>query len=236
MIIACPSCATRYDLPPGAGTEDGTVIRCAACNHSWLEARAVEIEAVAHEPLALADGTGDLEHEARRIAEDSAAARRRFEERRGVRRRRRAGWAMLILAATLPVAVVAAVPDRLVAVAPAMANLYGAVGIQVNPRGFDIRNVENQKLVKDGTTVLAIRGDIVNISRFERKVPSLRFVLRDAGGRELYAWTLASVGARPLKAGEMTNFVTRVAAPPEEADNIEIRFARDDELGSNARP
>ena len=236
MIVACPSCATRYDLPPGSGAEDGAVIRCAACNHSWLEARAIEIEDVVHHPLSLAEPTSDVDDEARRIAEDALRARRRYEERRRARRRRLAGWAMLAAASSLPVAVAAAVPDRVVALAPVMNRVYSALGIEVNVRGFDIRNVENQKLIKDGTTVLAIKGDIVNVTGSERKVPSMRFILSAADGSELYAWTLASVGARPLGAGETTGFVTRIAAPPEEAENIEIRFARGDELGSNARP
>ena len=43
----------------------------------------------------------------------------------------------------------------------------------------------------------------------------------------------AGTGARPLNAGEITNFVTRVASPPEAAKKLEIRFARADEIGSN---
>lgn len=236
MIVACPSCATRYDLPPGSGAEDGAVIRCAACGHSWLEARAVEIEDVPAPRLGLAEPQCDVDDEARRIAEEAIEARRRYHERRRARRQRFAGWMALAAASALPVAVAAAVPDRVVAVAPVMVRVYAALGIEVNVRGFDIRNVENQKLIKDGTTVLAIKGDIVNVTRWERKVPSMRFVLSAADGRELYAWTLTSVGARPLGPGEATSFVTRIAAPPDKAENIEIRFARDDELGSNARP
>ncbi len=34
----------------------------------------------------------------------------------------------------------------------------------------------------------------------------------------------------------MTNFVTRVAAPPETAKIVEIRFAHAEEIGSNAAP
>ncbi len=236
MIVACPSCATRYDLPPGSGAEDGAVIRCTTCNHSWIEASAVDITEIAHHPLALIEDHSAVDDEVARIAEEARQARLRFEERRRAGRRRLAGWAGLAAACALPFAAIFAVPDRVVAMAPAMMRLYKVAGIAVNVRGFDIRHVVNQTFDKDGVRVLAIRGDIVNVAGRPLKVPSMRFVLRSADGHELYAWTLASVGARPLEAGNATNFVTRITAPPEGAENIEIRFARADELGTNARP
>ncbi len=236
MIVACPSCATRYDLPPGAGAADGSVIRCSACNHSWIESSAVEITEIAHHPLALIEDHSEVDDEAIRIAEEARQARARFEERRRSRRRRLAGWGGLAAASALPLVAIIALPDRVVAMAPAMMGLYKRAGIEVNVRGFEFRNVSNRYFDKDGVKVLAIRGDIVNITRSARKVPSMRFVLRSATGAPLYAWTLKSVGAHQLEADGATNFVTQVTDPPDGAENIEIRFARGDELGSNARP
>ena len=43
MIVSCPSCATRYDLPDNDSAADGSVIRCASCGHSWIESSAIEI-------------------------------------------------------------------------------------------------------------------------------------------------------------------------------------------------
>ena len=236
MIVACPSCATRYDLPPGSGAEDGAVIRCAACHHSWIESSAIEITDLAHHSDALIADHSEDDGEVARIAGEARRARARFEERRRRRRRRLSGWAGLAAACALPLAVAIALPDRVVAMAPAMMRLYEAAGVQVNVRGFDIRNVVNQSFITDGTAVLAIRGDIVNVAGAARKVPSMRFVLRAADGSQVYAWTLASVGTKPLGAGEATGFVTRITAPPQEAENIEIRFVRSDELATTARP
>jgi len=236
MIVACPSCATRYDLPPGSGAEDGSVIRCSACNHSWIESSAVEITEIAHHAVPLLENHSEVDDEVQRIAEEARTARTRFEERRRLRRRRLAGWAGLAAACALPVAAIVAVPDRVVAMAPAMMGLYKKAGIAVNVRGFEFRNISNRYIDKDGVKVLAIKGEIINVSGAARKVPSLRFVLRSATGAQLYAWTLKSVGAHPVDADGATNFVTRVTDPPEGAENIEIRFARADELGSNRRP
>jgi hypothetical protein len=77
-----------------------------------------------------------------------------------------------------------------------------------------------------------VRKEIANISGGEKKIPSLRFGLADMAGKEVYQWTL-DAGARPLKSGESTSFVTRVASPPEAAKNVQIRFAHADEIGLN---
>jgi len=44
MIIACPACATRYEVPDSAIPDDGRTVRCAKCRHSWFQ-EAAEAEA-----------------------------------------------------------------------------------------------------------------------------------------------------------------------------------------------
>jgi hypothetical protein len=111
---------------------------------------------------------------------------------------------------------------------------------------FPVRLVESQvpfslattpggtaTLIGDPPGHVTVKGEIANITGGERKIPSLRFGLSDNFGNEVYHWSLDS-GTRPLRAGEITSFVTRVASPPETTKDIEIRFAHADEIGSNA--
>lgn len=102
----------------------------------------------------------------------------------------------------------------------------------MNIYGLEIRKVELQHLIAGGQKVIAIKGELQNVSTGERKIPWLRFGLRSGTEQELYQWTL-DTGHRSLRPGEARNFVTRVASPPEAAGTVEIRFARPDEIGSN---
>jgi len=37
MIVSCPNCATRYNLPPTALGGAGRKVRCAKCGHNWVQ-------------------------------------------------------------------------------------------------------------------------------------------------------------------------------------------------------
>lgn len=237
MMISCPSCAARYDLPSQRFAADGTVIRCAACGHSWLESRAVEITPVnaAQLPALVDHHAYEPDVEVRRLVQATREAQESFAAERARRRRRLAGWSALAGVALLPVVAAAAIPETVVAVAPATIQAYQAIGWDVNIYGLEFRTVGMQHMIVDGTRVLAVKGEIVNVSGSDRKIPWIRFGLRADGSAEVYSWTLES-GARPLKPGESTSFVTRVASPPETAKNLEIRFARAWEIGSNTAP
>lgn len=208
------------------------MIKCASCGHSWLEARAIEVAAPKGNLPASIDHGFEPDFEIRRLVEATREAQEGFAARRRLRHRRLAGWATLAATLMAPFAVAAALPEMAVSIAPATITAFDAIGTEVNIYGLELRRVELQHLVVDGTRVLAVKGEIANIARRDRKIPWLRFGLLGKDNSEVYNWTL-DAGARPLRPGEITNFVTRVASPPETAKNVEIRFAHSDEIGSN---
>ncbi|MEO1160891.1 MAG: hypothetical protein AAFW74_10635, partial [Pseudomonadota bacterium] len=64
-----------------------------------------------------------------------------------------------------------------------------------------ISSIQQQYMIVNGQPVLALRGRIANITGQDRRVPPLRFVLRNANGEQLHTWTLNSVGKGPIGAG-----------------------------------
>jgi hypothetical protein len=162
-------------------------------------------------------------------------ARETFAARKQARVKRLKGWAALVAATIAPIGAVLAFPEGIVKMAPGSAKLYEAAGIKVNIYGLELREVEQQHLIIDGQRTLAVKGLVVNVSSEDKKVPALRFGLKDSLGKEVYHWTTAA-GTRPLRAGEVSNFITRIASPPQAGERLEIRFARIDEIGSNTVP
>jgi predicted Zn finger-like uncharacterized protein len=242
MIVACPACATRYDFPASRFTASGTMVRCVECGHNWIESRPIEIidlsprslSPPASVPAVIATPEPDADREVRRLTEAARIAREEYSAQKQHRRKRLLGWAGFAAAALAPLAAAFLSPESTVLLFPASMRLFDALGMDVNIYGLEVRRVEQQHVVVDGTRVISITGEIVNISDRDRKVPSLRFTLQNNAKDEVYAWTLDS-GIRPLRPGEMTTFTTRVASPPPVAENVQIRFAHADEIGVNRK-
>ncbi|MFN4140580.1 zinc-ribbon domain-containing protein [Aestuariivirga sp.] len=236
MIVHCPSCATRYDLPTYRLGADGVMMKCSACGHDWIEGRAVEVAApLATRAIPDAAPAAEPDLEVKRLVAASREAQEAFLLRRRRRRTMAAAWAGLMLFALGPAVGALAFPEAVVTAAPASIRLYEWLGREVNVYGLEIGNVELQHLLVDGERMIAVKGEVRNVSSTARKIPWLRFGLTSGGDAEVYSWQL-DTGARPLRPGEATGFTTRVASPPENARSLQIRFARADEIGSNTTP
>jgi predicted Zn finger-like uncharacterized protein len=236
MIISCPSCSTHYNFPDQRLSGDGMAISCSACGHSWIESRAIEIVDISPRkvPTVIEHGF-EPDSEVKRLVEASRRAKEAFAVKKRQRLGRLRGWAILGACLLAPVAAAASFPELVVRLAPVTVRAYDAMGYNVNIYGLEIRRIEQQHAFVDGLRVLSIKGEISNISNSTQKIPWLRFGLNDRSQAEVYTWTL-DTGVRPLRAGESTSFVTRVASPPESAKNLQIRFAHRDEIGSNPSP
>ena len=148
------------------------------------------------------------------------------------RQRSLRNWAAYGVFFLAPVVSALLFPEQVVQAAPVTIAAYQKLGFNVNIYGLELRRIERQHAIVNGTRVLSIKGDIVNITDDAKKLPWLRFALEDDSGKELYSWTL-DTASRPLRGGEATGFTTRVQAPPETSTHLKIRFAKADEIGSN---
>ena len=106
---------------------------------------------------------------------------------------------------------------------PQTATFYKMVGLDVNLRGLAFKDIKITNETVDGKPVLVIEGVIVGETRKPVELPRLRFSVRDEQGAEIYAWN-AVLEQPVLKPGERAYFKSRLASPPPEGRNIDVRF------------
>jgi predicted Zn finger-like uncharacterized protein len=113
--------------------------------------------------------------------------------------------------------------ETLVRHLPQTARLFAAIGMPVNLRGVEIRNVASRLIDDNGVSVLVIDGDLQNATKRKIDLPRLRFAVQGADGQEIYVWS-AQADKNNLEPGESLNFRRRLAAPPSDGKDISVRF------------
>nr|WP_244549405.1 thioredoxin [Bradyrhizobium lablabi] len=106
---------------------------------------------------------------------------------------------------------------------PQTATFYRMVGLEVNLRGLAFKDIKITNETVEGKPVLVIEGMIVGQTGKPVELPRLRFSVRDEQGAEIYAWN-AVLEQPVLKPGERAYFKSRLASPPPEGRNIDVRF------------
>ena len=116
---------------------------------------------------------------------------------------------------------------------PQTAVFYKMVGLEVNLRGLAFKDIKVSNETVDGKPVLVIEGTIIGESKKPVELPRLRFSVRDAQGAEIYAWN-AVLEQPVLNPGERAYFKSRLASPPPEGRNIDVRFFNKRDLAGQA--
>jgi hypothetical protein len=237
MIVSCPSCATRYNMP--AMASGPVVLTCRSCGHRWRDAEMIETIDVIDitEPVPSRRLPAVINHEeapdieASRLAQIAREAQEEYRLEVARKRRKLQQWAVFGTIVLSPFMAAATLPETVVAAAPISIKAYEALGYDINIYGLEVRGIEREHVVMDKQRILSVKGHIANVDGNLRKIPWLRFALLGPSGEELYTWTLDTSTKPALQPGESTSFVTRISAPPEAAQNLQIRFARADEIG-----
>jgi predicted Zn finger-like uncharacterized protein len=238
MIITCPACETRYNVPDNTVGGRARKVRCAKCSHEWVIDLPSEEAAPEAEPKAAVEPseTSDAAPDAGAAPDEAAVRERpmriRSDKRRPARdlRPRRAAADVvgtLVLSTILLGGIAFAVIAWRVAIVravPLTAAFYGAIGIPVNALGIEIHQKDWQIAQQNGLPVLTINGTITNTSGRGVAVPPLELTLRDEKQRELYHWKVV-LNAKHLSPGETQSFQIVQKSPPLEAHDVEIRFA-----------
>jgi predicted Zn finger-like uncharacterized protein len=106
---------------------------------------------------------------------------------------------------------------------PQTAGFYKMLGLNVNLRALVFKDIKITTETTDSKPVLVIEGVIVGEARKPIELPRLRFSVRDGQGVEIYAWN-AVLEQSVLNPGERAWFKSRLASPPPEGREIEVRF------------
>lgn len=124
--------------------------------------------------------------------------------------------AVLALGVGMRKSVVAAVPET--------AGVFAALGLPVNLRGLDLRDVKSGVFTESSVELLVVQGEIANLTGKPKDIPPLLFTVRDAKGMHIYSWS-ASADIGRLEPGGKATFRRRLASPPVEGVEVLVRFA-----------
>ncbi len=136
------------------------------------------------------------------------------------------GWVALVAAIGGLAAFAYAASDVVVRGLPGAATYYAALGMPVNPRGLEFRDITYEwKLDARGKPVIGISGKVTNVSKEPRPVSSVVFAFIDQDGLELFDWA-TSIRAKALQPGSSLPFASVVPVPADAVRKVEVRFAK----------
>jgi hypothetical protein len=108
------------------------------------------------------------------------------------------------------------IDERLVA-------LSGAPG---GPENFAFRSVKPIRVSENGLPGLVVKGEVVNVSKVQRRVPTLAITLLDRDNRNLGSWTF-TVSDDRLSPGAPAPFQTGIAQLNAAATKLRVSLASD---------
>jgi len=187
-------------------------------------------------PLAPEPGDGisgtALDHSPEDI--ERVAERRRMRAAARRKRRRRVPLPLVILFLLFVSGALIGLRKDIVRHVPQMASFYSTIGLPVNLRGLVFNDVKISNETHDGVPVLVVEGMIVSLVGVPVDVPRIRFALRNAAGAEVYSWT-AQPSQPVLEPGETLPFRSRLASPPADGQDLQVRFFTKRDAAGSAR-
>jgi predicted Zn finger-like uncharacterized protein len=184
--------------------------------------------------ISRADGPGRaIDNDAQGIEHAAERRRARAAARRKSRRMRMPLPVIIVLLLFVCGALLGLRKD-IVRHVPQMGSFYAAIGMPVNLRGLVFHDVKISNETHDGVPVLVVEGVIASTVGVPVDVPRIRFALRNAAGAEVYTWT-AQPPQPVLEPGDAMPFRSRLASPPADGQDLQVRFFTRRDAAAGAR-
>lgn len=152
-------------------------------------------------------------------------ARRRAESREKNRMTplRAFGWSAWVAALAGTIYAVVAYRDEIVKIAPKTADAYAVVGIEANPYGLAIENVQHRLAMSTAGPTIEITGSLKNQGATPVDAPLLQAEALGPRGELLSRWTFTASDTQVIANGAV-EFVTRAPAP-DGVSEVALSFA-----------
>lgn len=210
MILTCPACATRYLTDPALLGATGRVVRCAKCQHSWMQPPPADMPQRLDVPIPPRMTPPGIH----------SGLPARLTEKRPVR----LGWFVFLF---LLIAVLAGAAylfrQQIVEQVPQVAGLFEIFDGESLGAGLEFSNISFVRRQMEGQDAIVIEGQIFNTTPDTRTVPTLKATLRNEQGQWLRDWTF-SLGQATLEPGETARFKTTTTNPPEATKKLLVTF------------
>ena len=210
MLIVCPNCSRSYLVRAADLGQNQRLVRCGGCQTSWRPEEAQD----------QTSGNAEIH-----LKTDGFEALAQNSNESGVKKPPFLKLVTLgATAAAMTGLAIIALNDRAELIVTRAIGWIDAAIPGNGLQGISFANVKTSLDAERGETSLLVEGEIRSDSEILKKLPEIQFTIRDEAENTIFQWMIPAP-APTITKGEAVSFKARLASPPRDAKNINIKFS-----------